>query len=167
MGQAADHRRGVYRRGCRVSERKVIRERPVPKSEEVSKRMRRQASTHTAAEIRMTEALVRCGYKVAHHPNDLPGRPDIVLERHKIAIFVNGCFWHGCPRHFRCPTHNRAWWSQKIEMNRARDRRKSRTLRRMGYSVAVIWEHDDPATLVRRVRRMITNGRPKKSRLRA
>ena len=72
----------------------------------------------------------------------LPGRPDIVLPRHGTVVFVHGCFWHahrGC-RHFRVPRTRTAWWKEKFEGNRARDKRVRSALVRDGWNVVVVWE---------------------------
>ena len=97
-------------------------------------------------------ALRKCGFRVDQNVAELPGRPDLVLPKSKIVIFVHGCFWHGCPRHFRCPKNNRNWWQSKIQSNRRRDRRKAMALRSIGYSVVTVWEHEDVQVAVRRIR---------------
>jgi DNA mismatch endonuclease (patch repair protein) len=86
----------------------------------------------------------------------LPGKPDFIFKRSKLAVFIDGCFWHGCPRcNRRKRFHsNKAYWKQKISGNRARDRRKSRQLREMGWRVRRIWEHqlaDSPVTAIARI----------------
>lgn len=68
-------------------------------------------------------------------------RPDFVFRRQRIAVFVDGCFFHGCPRHATWPKNNAAFWRSKIEGNRARDRRQTRLLRARGWTVVRIWEH--------------------------
>lgn len=73
---------------------------------------------------------------------DLPGRPDFAFRRQRLAIFIDGCFWHGCPQHFRMPKSRRDYWSAKIASNRLRDRRVTRELRRRGWAVIRLWEHD-------------------------
>ncbi len=73
---------------------------------------------------------------------DLPGRPDFVFRRDKIAIFVDGCFWHGCPAHSRHVSASGRYWIEKIDRNRARDRRVCWILRADGWRVVRIWEHD-------------------------
>lgn len=78
-----------------------------------------------------------------HHPQ-LPGRPDIALTRAKIAVFIDGCFWHACPIHGTLPKNNRAWWRAKFTANIDRDRRKDGELRALGYRALHYWEHDDP-----------------------
>jgi len=70
------------------------------------------------------------------------GRPDFVFPAHRVAVFVDGCFWHCCPRHSNIPAGNRPFWKTKLAANRARDKRVNRTLRKMGWRVIRIWEHD-------------------------
>ena len=73
--------------------------------------------------------------------SQLTVRPDFVFPRLKLAVFVDGCFWHACPRHCRMPTGNRAFWRAKLTRNQARDRLVTRTLRKAGWRVLRIWEH--------------------------
>jgi DNA mismatch endonuclease (patch repair protein) len=70
------------------------------------------------------------------------GKPDFAFRRERLAVFVDGCFWHGCPRHCKIPAGNRAFWTKKLSANRERDRRVNRELRRLGWRVIRIWEHD-------------------------
>lgn len=72
---------------------------------------------------------------------DLPGRPDFVFPSRRIAVFVDGCFWHGCPRCYRLPEDNRKYWKDKITANRRRDRRRTRELRSLNWHVMRVWEH--------------------------
>jgi DNA mismatch endonuclease, patch repair protein len=72
----------------------------------------------------------------------LPGRPDFSFPIEMVAIFVDGCFWHGCPRCYKAPKQNAGFWAEKISSNRRRDKRVSRELRLAGWSVIRIWEHD-------------------------
>ena len=72
---------------------------------------------------------------------DLMGKPDFVFRREKVCVFVDGCFWHGCPKCYRAPRANQAYWAAKIERNRARDRRVSKFLKAAGWKVLRIWEH--------------------------
>jgi DNA mismatch endonuclease (patch repair protein) len=85
------------------------------------------------------------------------GRPDFVFPDLKLAVFVDGCFWHGCPRHFIRPRGNAAFWRKKIAGNKSRDRIVNRTLRRMGWRVLRIWEHElvgkNEARLIGRLQR--------------
>ena len=76
------------------------------------------------------------------------GKPDFIFKKARLAIFVDGCFWHGCPRHATFPVTRRAFWLKKFAANRARDRRVNRELRRLGWRVVRIWEHQ----LTRRIK---------------
>jgi DNA mismatch endonuclease (patch repair protein) len=70
----------------------------------------------------------------------LPGRPDFAWPAARVAVFVDGCFWHGCPRCYRAPAKNKSYWRKKIEENRKRDRRVTSALKRAGWTVLRIWE---------------------------
>lgn len=70
------------------------------------------------------------------------GKPDFVFPVSRVAIFVDGCFWHGCPKHCNTPSNNRGFWERKLTANKARDRRVNRELRTVGWRVVRIWEHD-------------------------
>lgn len=71
----------------------------------------------------------------------LPGKPDFVFPKQRLAVFVDGCFWHGCPKHATQPKTNAAFWRKKIARNRQRDRRVNYTLRKRGWAVVRVWEH--------------------------
>lgn len=88
------------------------------------------------------------GWKL--HSTEVPGSPDFFFRRERLAIFIDGCFWHGCPRCFQQPRQNAEFWSRKIGANRSRDRSVSRRLRRAGVRVVRIWEHE----LERRTKRL-------------
>src|SRR5689334_22222626 len=72
---------------------------------------------------------------------DLPGRPDFTFESSRVAVFIDGCFWHGCPKCYRLPEDNRGYWEAKVVMNRNRDRRNAKLLKVLGWKVLRIWEH--------------------------
>ena len=93
------------------------------------------------------------------------GKPDFVFIKLKLAVFVDGCFWHGCPKHYNQPANNRAFWRRKLLSNKARDALVTRTLRRAGWRVLRVWEHElarkNQARLVRRIQRLFdTSPRP-------
>jgi DNA mismatch endonuclease (patch repair protein) len=87
------------------------------------------------------------------------GKPDFVFPRHKLAVFVDGCFWHGCPKHATKPKNNHAFWRHKLTANKQRDRLVTRTLRRAGWHVLRIWEHElarkNESRLLRRIQRAL------------
>jgi DNA mismatch endonuclease (patch repair protein) len=91
----------------------------------------------------------------------LPGRPDFAFRKQKVAIFIDGCFWHGCPDHFRMPSTNRSFWHQKVDTNRARDARVTRELRKKGWYVLRFWEHEikNPKRMLRRIEKALATHR--------
>lgn len=85
---------------------------------------------------------------------ELTVQPDFVFPKFHVAVFVDGCFWHGCPKHSKIPENNRDFWEEKLAANKCRDRLVSRVLRKAGWSVVRIWEHDlvrQPSKCIRRV----------------
>jgi DNA mismatch endonuclease, patch repair protein len=84
------------------------------------------------------------------------GKPDFIFRQAQLAVFVDGCFWHGCPKHCKIPTGNRAFWEKKFAANKARDRRVNHELRRLGWRVARIWEHELAAPLSLRLAGILT-----------
>lgn len=78
---------------------------------------------------------------IERYPTDILGKPDLAHRRGRTAVFIDSCFWHGCPKHLRMPSSNRAYWIQKISRNRARDLRVNKYLRQSGWLVIRIWEH--------------------------
>ena len=92
----------------------------------------------------------------------LPGKPDFVFRPQRVAIFVDGCFWHKCPRCFKAPSSNSDYWVPKIQGNVRRDRRVNRQLRQRGWRVMRVWEHSlrDPDRVAGRIARML-DGRPR------
>ncbi len=98
-------------------------------------------ATDTRPELLVRRLVHRAGFRFRLHVRELPGRPDIVLPRHRAVIFVHGCFWHGHGCHlFRWPSSREDFWRGKITANRARDRRAHRLLKLAGWRVLVVWE---------------------------
>jgi len=93
-------------------------------------------------ELAMMKLFRRYGFTGWRRRHPLFGKPDFVFRQQKVAVFVDGCFWHGCPRHCRRPKSNRKYWRRKILRNQSRDRIVTRTLRRAGWRVLRIWEHE-------------------------
>ncbi len=115
---------------------------PIPADERTSALMSRIGARNTGPEMALRLALREAGlpgYRL--HYKKVPGRPDIAFVGRRVAIFVHGCFWHGCP-HCRParPKSNTGFWDQKLDRNRARDKRKAAELRRGGWQVITIWE---------------------------
>jgi DNA mismatch endonuclease, patch repair protein len=103
--------------------------------------MSRIRGKNTKPEIALRTALWSLGLRYRLH-TPLPGRPDIVFSRSRLAVFVDGCFWHGCPEHGVKPKTNSAFWQTKLERNIARDLRTSASLKAAGWTVIRIWEHE-------------------------
>lgn len=114
---------------------------------------------NTKPEVIVRSMLHRMGFRFRLHGKGLPGRPDIVLPRHKAVIFVHGCFWHrhrGC-KNCTTPANNRNFWVTKLEGNAGRDRRHRSALRRIGWRVLTVWEceTEKPEQLGRRLERLM------------
>ena len=108
---------------------------------------------------RSTSISERSKLSVGRWKFSLSVRPDFVFHRQRLAVFVDGCFWHGCPQHGTRPKGNAAFWRAKLARNQARDRLVTRTLRKAGWRVLRIWEHElaskREACLVARLRRTL------------
>src|SRR5688572_20406915 len=124
-----------------------------------SRIMSRIGGKDTAPELRVRRLLHVMGYRFRLHRRDLPGKPDIVLPRHRKIVLVHGCFWHchsGCSR-AALPTTNEQFWQKKIRGNQTRDRRVRRELRQAGWEVLVVWQCQlkNIDMLTRRLRRFL------------
>ena len=121
--------------------------------------MARVRQKGTGAEVSLRRALYRRGlrYRVDYEVLKKPRRvADVAFPRLKIAIFVDGCFWHGCPLHASWPKQNAEFWRQKIESNRLRDVDTNERLRCMGWTVLRFWEHESPAGAAEAVAQVVT-----------
>lgn len=110
-----------------------------------------------STELRLRMALVRLGIAGWHlHSRALPGKPDFFFENERVAVFVDGCFWHGCPKCGHTPKTRSAFWVAKFERNKERDRRNVRSLMNSGIEVVRLWEHQlkSPQGLAGAVRRI-------------
>jgi len=87
------------------------------------------------------------------NPQSKGVRPDFVFAKSKVAVLVDGCFWHGCPRHSNMPANNKAFWARKLGINRERDRLVNRMLRKEGWRVVRFWEHElrEPGACIRKL----------------
>lgn len=99
-------------------------------------------SKETQPEIKLRKELWALGYRGYRKYPALPGKPDLLFPRKKTVIFVDGCFWHGCPLHYSEPKNNVEYWSKKIGRNIERDRAVDKELQEQGYTVLRFWEHD-------------------------
>lgn len=109
--------------------------------------MRANKRRDTKPELALRRLLHAAGYRYrVDYRIDLPDgsrvRPDIVFTKRRVAVFVDGCFWHGCPEHGTRPKTNQEYWGPKLARNVERDRRNTLSLQKAGWSVARIWEHE-------------------------
>lgn len=102
--------------------------------------MRAIKSNHTKPEILLRKLLYHKGYRYRLHYGI--HKIDVAFPSKKIAIFVDGCFWHQCPKHSHAPKSNRAYWIPKLERNVSRDKKKNRELKKQGWKVIRVWEHE-------------------------
>jgi DNA mismatch endonuclease (patch repair protein) len=100
----------------------------------------------TKPEVRLRKALWRRGLRYRLHAKVM-GRPDFLFVKQKVAVFVDGCFWHRCKRHFSLPKTNAVFWEGKIGKNVHRDKMVTRGLRRLGWRVIRVWEHEVESNL--------------------
>lgn len=123
--------------------------RPVPRDETVSLRVARQRRRDTEIEIRIRRRLHRDGFRF-RLVVPVPGRPrrsiDVAFARERVAVLVDGCFWHACPLHRTSPRTNHDWWARKLASNTARDLDTRQVLEGAGWAVIRVWEHEDPAS---------------------
>lgn len=128
---------------------------PAPTSTAATRVMRGNRKVDTKPEVRLRSELHRRGLRfrknLAIHADGIRVRPDIVFPTQRLAVFVDGCFWHGCPDHGTRPRANQAYWAMKLARNQERDQRVSRVLAEAHWLVLRIWEHTstpDAAALV-------------------
>jgi DNA mismatch endonuclease (patch repair protein) len=118
--------------------------------------MRANRRRDSGPERALRSALHRAGLRFrvdypVRTPGRRPVRPDVVFPVRRVAVFVDGCFWHGCPVHGTRPATNELYWTQKIEANRNRDVATTAALESDGWTVRRFWEHDEPVTAAERV----------------
>ena len=100
----------------------------------------------------------------------ITGTPDFSFPRQRVAIFVDGCFWHGCPKCYRRPKSNRRFWDTKIATNKRRDRRVSRELKAAGWKVIRIWEHSlakQPVRCIKRIQKALRENQRQRTKQRS
>lgn len=96
---------------------------------------------NTKPELALRRALSLLGARYRIHPSAVPGRPDVAFIGLRVAVFVHGCFWHGCPKHYNAPATRSDFWATKLQDNRRRDRRNRNSLVEAGWVVIEFWEH--------------------------
>lgn len=118
---------------------------PTATSDAARRAMRGNRRVDTGPEIRLRRELHRRGFRYRKDAvvaaGEMRTRPDLVFRRARVVVFLDGCFWHGCPAHCRIPRRNRDYWQAKIDRNRARDRRADEALTSAGWTVVRLWEH--------------------------
>ncbi|PYY42574.1 very short patch repair endonuclease [Curtobacterium sp. MCLR17_043] len=121
--------------------------RPVPHDEMVSERLARQRRRDTGIEVRLRRRLHARGLRF-RLVVPVPGRArrsiDVAFARERVAVLVDGCFWHACPLHGTLPRTNRDWWASKLTANATRDLDTRCALEEAGWAVIRVWEHEDP-----------------------
>ena len=116
--------------------------------------MKRTRQRDTPKELELRRELYRRGHRYRVDAPPLPGlrrRADLVFHGPRVAVFVDGCFWHQCPNHGTMPRSNRDWWSDKLAGNVVRDRDTDEKLRAAGWQVVRIWEHESMVDAAERV----------------
>ena len=124
------------------------------KRSEIMSRVRGKGNR--ATELAFVAILRKFRIKGWRRNADIFGSPDIIFPKHHLAIFVDGCFWHGCARHKSQPATNREFWRQKLDGNKIRDRLVCRTLKKQGWCVLRVWQHDLSRKKEKRLVRRIT-----------
>lgn len=104
--------------------------------------MSRIRGKNTTIELIFRKTVWGLGYRNYRIKNNIKGKPDLYFPKLKIAIFIDGCFWHKCPKCYKEPKSNKKYWINKIENNSARDKETTKQLQKTGIKVLRIWEHD-------------------------
>ena len=132
---------------------------PKSRSKAVRNVMRANKGVDTGPELKLRSLVHKAGLRYAidvRPEHEINRRADMVFRSAKVAVFVNGCFWHGCPKHYVLPKTNKQFWSDKVKRNKERDEETKTLLRRRGWKVMILWEHEDftrhAARVVREVR---------------
>jgi len=138
---------------------------PEASSDGVRERMQAQPRRDTKCELAVRSAVHALGLRYRVHQRPLPclrREADMVFRRDKVAVFVDGCFWHGCPEHHSPPTSHYHWWQTKVGKNRARDEETNRILREHGWELVRVWEHECPEDAARRIQDAVLGRRTPK-----
>ena len=122
-----------------ITKRNLRLEPPTPERSRIMSAIRSKGNRST--ELLLAKMLRENGISGWRRHLSLPGRPDYVFVKERVAIFVDGCFWHGCPRCYKKPRKNISFWAEKVTTNRERDKRIVRLLRMQSWKVLRIWEH--------------------------
>jgi DNA mismatch endonuclease (patch repair protein) len=160
---AAAHGLPSVRTATRIASNDNARRQGAPpaSSNRIRLRMSITKRRETAPELAIRSELHRLGYRYrVDRPIDgTRGRADIVFPRDRVAVYVDGCFWHSCPVHGTLPKQNHNWWVAKLEANKQRDNKADERLRAIGWEVLRFWEHEDPVASALHVERVLVTRR--------
>ena len=135
--------------------------RPVAASQEAHRKMAAVGRRDTPQEMAIRKALFRagCRFRVQFRPlSDHRWTADIAFTKTKVLVFVDGCYWHGCPIHGSIPKSNREWWMAKIGRNVERDREATRVLTERGWTVLRVWSHEEPTVAAQAIKKVLQGG---------
>src|SRR3989442_427801 len=124
--------------------------------------MSRIRGRDTGPELTLRARLRGLGLSLSIYPRGVPGTPDIAIKKDRIAVFVDGCFWHGCPRHYQAPVTRGEFWQQKLAQTRKRREEVRRSLHEAGWSMLELWECEieaDPAECASRIAHTVASRR--------
>jgi DNA mismatch endonuclease, patch repair protein len=118
-----------------------------------------RGSGNKDTELALAKLFRQHGFKGWRRNQQMFGKPDFIFPKLKLAVFVDGCFWHGCPKHGTRPKSNRAYWHRKLSRNKSRDKLVNRELQKLGWQVFRIWQHEfdrqNKSRLLRRLNRAL------------
>lgn len=138
--------------------RPVGRPKRIPRVETPEQRsriMREVPSKNTSGEMLFRKSLWQAGIRGFRlHSETVPGHPDVVFQKQRIAVFIDGCFWHGCPKCYRAPKSNQNYWKMKVSRNRKRDEAVTQLCKKAGWKVLRIWEHEVVRSTKRAIARL-------------
>lgn len=129
-----------------------------------SEQMARIRSNNTAPERQLRSALWTAGFRFRLNVRTLFGVPDLVFLGARVAVYVDGCFWHGCPEHYLRPRSRSGYWSDKLRMNVSRDQRQTVGLETAGWRVCRVWEHEIAESLAAAARKVMSAVRGRRCR---
>lgn len=135
---------------------------PAPSSPAARAAMRGNRARDTKPEVRVRKAVHALGLRYRKHARPLPDlrcQADLIFPTECVAVFVDGCFWHGCPQHGKAPQTNARYWEAKIARNVERDRRNDARLTTSGWTVIRVWEHEDPVCVAEQIRAAVYEAR--------
>lgn len=141
-----------------------------PPTEAKRRAMKAQRQRDTKPELALRSVVFRRGLRYRVHRRAVPTvrrTVDFVFPSEKVAVEVRGCFWHACPQHATWPATNAEWWAEKLARNAERDAETEAQLRRAGWKLVVVWEHEDPERAASRIERSVKARRRRNAELRA